>query len=157
MNPAQDLLKIGEFARIADTNLRTLRYYEELGLLEPAARSSGGFRYYRRTDVNRVHIIRDLQELGLNLDRIRELICARAVIQNREEFVRHVRDALLEHDRLLGERVRALDAQRAKVAEALHKIAECKDCHHTPGPENNFCEPCRKDGASLPDHISALF
>src|SRR4051812_49004365 len=81
------LLKIGDFARLADTNLRTLRYYEELGLLAPASRSQGGFRYYRRTDVNRVHMIRDLQELGLQLDRIRELMAARENGEEREPFL----------------------------------------------------------------------
>ena len=52
------LLKIGDFAKLADTNLRTLRYYEELGLLTPAERSDGGFRHYRATDVNRVRAIK---------------------------------------------------------------------------------------------------
>lgn len=157
MSASQHLLKIGDFAKLAATNLRTLRYYEELGLLEAAARSSGGFRYYRPTDVNRVNVIRELQELGLNLERIRDLISARAALANRELFVRKVREALVEHDRLLAERMEVLGRQRAKLARALWKIKECKDCHHTPGPENNFCEPCRKDGAALPDNISALF
>jgi DNA-binding transcriptional MerR regulator len=157
MSASRHLLKIGDFAKLAETNLRTLRYYEELGLLEPAARSSGGFRYYRPTDVNRVHVIREMQELGLNLERIRELISARAMLGVREQFVRRVREALLEHDRLLSERIEVLGRQRAKLAHALRKIEECKGCHHTPGPENNFCEPCRKDGAALPDNISALF
>ena len=39
MKENSELLKIGDFARVAGTNLRTLRYYEELGLLTPAARS----------------------------------------------------------------------------------------------------------------------
>jgi hypothetical protein len=47
MTQARKLLKIGAFAELAGTNLRTLCYYEEVGLLQPAARSSGGFRYYR--------------------------------------------------------------------------------------------------------------
>lgn len=169
MNASPDLLKIGEFAKLAETNLRTLRYYEELGLLVPAARSSGGFRYYRATDINRIHMIRDLQDLGLHLDRIRELISTREALgtlpgsgQNgmpceRSDFIRRVRAALVEHDRLLAERVAALGEQRDKVAQALSKIEECKNCTHTPSPENNFCEPCAKDGSSLPGHISALF
>ena len=40
-----ELLLIGEFAKLAGTNLRTLRYYEERGLFKPARRSRGGFRY----------------------------------------------------------------------------------------------------------------
>lgn len=160
MPESPDLLKIGEFARLAETNLRTLRYYEELGLLEPAARSTGGFRYYRQTDINRILMIRDLQELGLNLERIRDLISTRDALESvggRAEFIRRVREALLEHDRLLAERMAALGDQRDKVGRALAKIEECRGCSHTPGPENNFCEPCTRDGARLPGHISALF
>ena len=154
---ARALLKIGDFARLADTNLRTLRYYEELGLIQPAWRSQGGFRYYRSTDVHRVEMIRDLQELGLHLDRIRELMAARDSTRGREAFFARIREALQEHDRLLEQRMQTLTAQRKKVAQALHKIGECRHCTHTPEAQNNFCEPCRTTGESLPEHLSALF
>lgn len=154
---APDLLKIGDFARLADTNLRTLRYYEELGLISPASRSQGGFRYYRRTDIHRVNMIRDLQELGLHLDRIRELMAARENGEGREPFLARVRQALEEQDHLLEERMQTLSAQRKKVAQALHKIGECRHCTHSPQHDNNFCEPCGTTGESLPDHLSALF
>ena len=126
MSVQPDLLKIGDFAKLANTNLRTLRYYEELGLIQPATRSQGGFRYYRHTDIHRVQMIRDLQELGLHLDRIRELMAV-------------------------------LEGQRKKVAQALHKANECRHCSHSPGTDNNYCEPCCTTGEHLPDHLSALF
>lgn len=157
MKTEQDLLKIGDFARLADTNLRTLRYYEELGLIQPAGRSQGGFRYYRRTDVNRVQLIRDLQELGLHLERIRELISARQDGESRERFLDRVQQALAEQDRMLLERVRTLEEQRKKVAQALHKIHECRHCTHSPSVGNNFCEPCATTGEKLPEHLSALY
>jgi DNA-binding transcriptional MerR regulator len=152
-----ELLKIGDFARLADTNLRTLRYYEELGLISPASRSQGGFRYYRRTDINRVNMIRDLQELGLHLDRIRELMAARENGEEREQFLGRVRQALEEQDHLLEQRMQTLTTQRKKVAQALHKIGECRHCTHSPHHDNNYCEPCGTTGESLPDHLSALF
>ena len=157
MTSTQELLKIGDFARLADTNLRTLRYYEELGLITPASRSQGGFRYYRRTDINRVQMIRDLQDLGLHLERIRELISARAANEPREVFFGRVTKALEEQDKLLSERVAALEEQRKKVAQALHKIGECRHCLHSPVAENNFCEPCTTTGERLPEHLSALY
>ncbi len=157
MPPTPELLKIGDFARFADTNLRTLRYYEELGLLAPASRSSGGFRYYRRTDVHRVQRIRELQELGLHLDRIRELISARGADEPREQYFARVRNALEEQEALLTERVAALEEQRKKVAQALHKIGECRHCVQVPGADNNFCEPCTTTGERLPEHLSALY
>jgi DNA-binding transcriptional MerR regulator len=152
-----ELLKIGDFARLAGTNLRTLRYYEELGLMLPASRSSGGFRYYRRTDLNRLEMIRGLQDLGLALDRIRELMATRRTGDDRAKFLKRVRTALLEQDRLLVERMQALAGQRKEIELALEKIKECELCKHTPCPKNNHCEPCSMTGERLPSTVSALF
>lgn len=157
MTSQSDLLKIGDFAKLANTNLRTLRYYEELGLLQPASRSQGGFRYYRATDAHRVQMIRDLQELGLHLDRIRDLMAVRTHPEDRPVFLARVRDALIEQDRLLAEKMRVLDGQRRKVAAALHKVNECAHCAHSPNEGNNFCQPCETTGEVLPEHLSALF
>jgi len=152
-----ELLKIGDFARLAGTNLRTLRYYEELALLLPASRSRGGFRYYRRTDLNRLNMIRDLQELGLHLDRIRALMATREALSDRQEFIQRVRAALAEQDRLLQERIDGLQGQREKIAVALKKVRDCEHCRHSPSLENNYCEPCALTGESLPVTVSALF
>lgn len=157
MSTLGDLLKIGDFARLADTNLRTLRYYEELGLIDPATRSQGGFRYYRRTDVNRVQMIRDLQLLGLPLERIRELLVVPGGAEDSEAFFARIAGALREHDRLLQQKLREVEAQRARVLEALAKLGECHGCNHLPGPGNNHCEPCIKTGQPLPQQLSALF
>jgi DNA-binding transcriptional MerR regulator len=155
--PSIELLKIGDFARLAGTNLRTLRYYEELGLLEPASRSQGGFRYYRGTDVHRLTMIRDLQELGLPLERIRELMATRASGTDREAFFGRVRAALAEQDRLLQERMECLRQQRERIAEAVNKVHECERCKHMPTSDNNHCEPCGITGQPLPPKVSALF
>ena len=157
MSHSPELVKIGDFAKLAETNLRTLRYYEELGLLTPASRSQGGFRYYRSTDVNRVHLIRDLQELGLQLERIRELVSARAAGEPREQFMARIQTALVEQDRMLVTRMRALEEQRARVGAAMTKLNECRHCAHTPSASNNFCEPCATTGLPLPTHLSALY
>jgi DNA-binding transcriptional MerR regulator len=152
-----DLVKIGEFARRAGTNLRTLRYYEEIGLLVPAHRSSGGFRYYRPTDVHRLRMVQTLQELGLPLERIRDLLATRTAQANPASDLVQVRDALLEQDRLLAERLESIADQRERIRQALHKLGECHGCTRHPSLENNFCEPCEVDGHPLPDDLSALF
>ncbi len=153
----KDLLKIGDFAALAGTNLRTLRYYEELGLLEPTMRSKGGFRYYRETDVNRMNMIRRLQDLGLQLDEIRNLIGARGDDLPRAEFITRVREALKAQDQLLADRVAELEEARGRLQVAMAKVHVCADCTCQPKPENNFCEPCEATGDPLPRSISALF
>ena len=157
MDAPSRLLRIGEFARLAGTNLRTLRYYEELGLFQPTRRSQGGFRYYRDTDVHRLELIRALQELGLSLEAIRGLLATRAEEQSRHERLARVEEALGAQDALLAERVASIEAQRARIREARDKLAQCRPCGETPGPGNNFCEPCTLTGTSLPEQLSALF
>jgi len=155
--PEPTLLKIGEFARLAGTNLRTLRYYEELGLLSPASRSAGGFRYYREAEVHRVQMIRDLQELGLQLETIRDLIQTRQEHESRPQFLSRVRRALEEHSRMLSERQRTLEAQQAKVLAALQKLHECSSCALEPFRSAHHCDPCQNNGQPLPGPLSALY
>ncbi len=158
MTEAQvELLKIGDFAKLAGTNLRTLRYYEEMGLLIPASRSQGGFRYYRRTDLNRLAMIHDLQSLSLPLERIRELMATRDSGGPRKEFLAKVRTALSEQDRLLQVRITELEAQRKSIGVAVNKLRDCESCKHSPITDNNFCEPCQLTGEHLPATLSALF
>jgi MerR family transcriptional regulator, repressor of the yfmOP operon len=69
------LLRIGEAAELAGVSCRTLRYYEELGLLVPAGHSAGGARRYTGEDVARLRKIRELQELlGFDLGEIRTIL-----------------------------------------------------------------------------------
>lgn len=157
MSDPHELLKIGDFARLAGTNLRTLRYYEELGLMAPASRSPGGFRYYRRTDINRLNMIRSLQELGLQLEQIKDLMSTRRNIGDHHRFLSGVRTALDEQDRLLQDKITSLEGQRSKISAAVRKLHECEACRHSPGPDNNFCEPCMNTGEPLPDDVSALY
>jgi DNA-binding transcriptional MerR regulator len=68
---------IGEVARRVGVTTRTLRYYEEVGLVTPSVRSAGGSRRYTEDDVARVLRIRELQSvMGFNLDEIRALLDA---------------------------------------------------------------------------------
>ncbi len=152
-----DCLRIGDFARLGDTNLRTLRYYEQLGLMSPAARSVGGFRYYRRVDLNRLRMIRDLQTLGLELGKIRELMDTRVEGADRGQITDRVEAALAERKLLIDDQITHLQEEKRRVAEALTKLAECRRCEHAPGVDNNFCEPCQKTGRELPGDLSALY
>ena len=66
------LLRIGEAAKRAGVTTRTLRYYQELGLLEPSGATPGGNRLYSEADVERLRRILDLRDvMGFDLDRIR--------------------------------------------------------------------------------------
>ena len=67
-------MQIGEVAVRTELSLRTIRHYEEAGLITPSARSQGGFRLYAEKDVNRFMVIRRMKPLGFTLDEMRELL-----------------------------------------------------------------------------------
>lgn len=70
-------MSIGDVAGRVGVTTRTLRYYEEVGLVTPSARTSGGTRRYTERDRARVQRIRELQTaMGFNLEEIRELLDA---------------------------------------------------------------------------------
>jgi DNA-binding transcriptional MerR regulator len=69
-------MQIGEVAERTGLSLRTIRYYGEVGLAEPSARSQGGFRLYTEDDVQRLLLIGQMKPLGLSLEQMRELLAA---------------------------------------------------------------------------------
>ena len=74
---ASDTLRIGEIAERAGVSTRTVRYYEQVGLLEPSDRSPGGTRRYDERDLARLLRVRELQSLmGFDLDQIRTIVGA---------------------------------------------------------------------------------
>lgn len=67
-------MQIGEVAERIGLSLRTIRYYEEVGLIRPSARSQGGFRLYTEYDVSRLQLVKDMKPLGFSLDEMRDLL-----------------------------------------------------------------------------------
>ena len=69
-----DGMRIGELAARFGLNPKTIRYYEEIGLLPRAGRSDSGYRHYDERDVERLGFIRRAKTLGLALDEIRDIL-----------------------------------------------------------------------------------
>ncbi|OMQ25658.1 MerR family transcriptional regulator [Serratia oryzae] len=68
------LLKVGELARRSGMTVRTLHYYDSIGLLIPSARSDAGYRLYNRADITRLHHIQALRRMGVTLAEIAALL-----------------------------------------------------------------------------------
>ena len=66
----------GDLARATGNTVRTIRFYEEQGLLQPAEVSEGGHRRYTEADLEKLRLIADLRELGLPLSQIRARVRA---------------------------------------------------------------------------------
>ncbi|WP_328344358.1 MerR family transcriptional regulator [Streptomyces violaceus] len=70
----QRQMQIGEVAERTGLSLRTIRHYEEVGLVIPSARSKGGFRLYTESDVERLMVIRRMKPLDFSLEEMRDLL-----------------------------------------------------------------------------------
>ncbi|QHC64302.1 MerR family transcriptional regulator [Rathayibacter festucae] len=69
-------MRIGELADRSSLSLRTIRHYDEVGLLRPSGRTEGGFRLYTERDFYRLLLIRRMKPLGYTLDAMTELLRA---------------------------------------------------------------------------------
>ena len=124
-------MKIGDVAREVGTTTRTIRYYEEIGLLEAGDRPAGGQRVYDEADVERLREILRLKDaLGISLDELRDLIAAedaRALL--RDEFRRTddpARRAALLHEALghLDRQLELVRHRRSDLDELERELTE---------------------------------
>lgn len=67
-------IQIGEVAALTDLSIRTIRHWEEMGLIRPSARSRGGFRLYTDEDVARIRLLRFMKPLNFTLEQMRDLL-----------------------------------------------------------------------------------
>jgi MerR family transcriptional regulator, copper efflux regulator len=77
------LHQIGQVADRVGVSLRTVRYYEEQGLLVPETRTSGGFRLYSDDQIERLELIKQMKPLGFTVEETRALLEARDALHNR--------------------------------------------------------------------------
>ncbi|WFE38232.1 MerR family transcriptional regulator [Micromonospora sp. WMMD998] len=68
------LMRIGEAAERVGLSIRTIRHYEEAGLIVPSARSEGGFRLYTEPDLDRLAVVKRMKPLGFTLEEMRDLL-----------------------------------------------------------------------------------
>lgn len=68
------VMHIGEVAARTELSLRSLRHWEEVGLLQPSGRTDGGFRLYTESDVDKILVIRRMKPLGFSLDEMKAVM-----------------------------------------------------------------------------------
>ena len=120
-------LQIGEVAERTGVTQRTLRFYEEKGLLKPPSRLDGGFRLYSQEDVTRVERIKELQSLlGLSLADIKEMVEADEVkLQIKATYRRDAK--VSERKAKLGRAIEVTEHQAAIIDQKLRALQEMKD------------------------------
>lgn len=118
MNSGAENLTIGAFAKAAEVNVETIRFYQRKGLLKEPARPQGSIRRYGDADVARVRFVKSAQRLGFTLDEIAQLL--------RLEDGAHCDDAAnIAANRLDDVRARLNDLQRIETVLST-LLGECR-------------------------------
>jgi DNA-binding transcriptional MerR regulator len=134
-------LKIGEVARLANVPAKTLRYYEEMGLISPAGRTDAGYRLYGWRELEQIEFVRRAKLMGLSLEEIRSLVeSAEDGIPNK---VFQRLDGLLERSLEETERkIEELRAFRESLLEYREQAAESEvlgACRCGTRGDSEFC------------------
>lgn len=106
-------MQIGQVAARTKLSIRTVRHYDDVGLVTPSARSSGGFRLYTEADVDRLLVIRRMKPLGFALAEMKDLLAALDVLENTKASAAERKAA-----------VRCLREYRSKTADSADRLRQ---------------------------------
>ena len=152
LTPPSTLLSTGDLARECGTTVRTVRFYEEAGLVEPTSRSDGGHRMFEPSQVSRLQLIMDLREAGLSLCDIKSLFELKSRASSAAEASERMAGALEAQIEEMQRKIAVLRRLREELAAMVAVIRECHDC-----PEGSFPKKCGGcDVMSRPDLPRAM-
>ena len=120
-------MKIGELARLAATNVETIRYYERDGLLPIPARSEGNYRIYGEAHVHRLSFIRRCRGLDMTLDEIRVLLHFKESPQENCADVNRLLDRHIGH---VAQRMQELQELEKQLRDLRERCGEARDAAH---------------------------
>ncbi|MEX1134522.1 MAG: heavy metal-responsive transcriptional regulator [Acidimicrobiia bacterium] len=122
-------MRIGELAQRTGTTTKTIRYYEDIGLLTEPDRAANDYRDYPEDAVDRLNFVRDAQATGLTLTEIASILDLRS---QGETTCNHVIDLLERHLAALDRHIQTLRETRKKLAALTEQArsldpSECRD------------------------------
>lgn len=113
---------IGELAKLLEMSTRTIRYYEELGLLNSVKRIENGRRIYTNDDVRRLKLIKRLKILGLTLSEMHELESIWQIHKTNNIVLTRLLEILDSHVRRVDDRIKDLEILRNEIIEYQTRI-----------------------------------
>lgn len=124
-------MRIGEVAERLGLSLRSIRYYEEAGLVAPSARTQGGFRLYTEPDVSRLLLIMQMKPLGFSLEEMGDVFVSLDALQSSDSTPQDAAGARAGLVAVLTDVEQRLELLRARIgiAESFqdHLRAELAD------------------------------
>jgi DNA-binding transcriptional MerR regulator len=134
-----EYFKIGEVAKILDTTVRTIRYYEEEGLLMPG-RTDKGTRLYSEHHIDRLRAILHLAENGFSLDVIGSIGNTRQTCATGDEGSKKLTGIIDSAISDIEKKIADLKALKSELSASRKLVAECKGCSNKPSSKG--CPEC---------------
>jgi DNA-binding transcriptional MerR regulator len=135
-------MHIGKLAGQAGTTTRTVRYYEEMGLIKPCHRTSGGFRCYSDEQLVQLRMILSLKELGFDLDKIKSILYKRGSEATAGSLAAHVLEELHKKMGELNTQISELQEVRGRVEQTITTLCHCLPCELR--LDERLCEDCER-------------
>ena len=147
-------LTTGEMARLSQTTLRTVRFYEAEGLITSCAREDGSHRKFPRSELKKLQIIADLREAGLSLQEIKALIALKAKCATPEQAACRMTSTLCAQVDELDRRIETLTRVRDELLSMLSMLRVCKQCTQPAFPVRcGDCELTAQPGSERAAHL----
>jgi MerR family copper efflux transcriptional regulator len=121
-------MNIGQAAKHSGLSAKMIRYYESIGLLQPAGRSDSGYRLYGAQDLHVLAFIKRSRDLGFSLEEVRKLL---TLWQDRERASADVKALALAHVEELNRKITELTALRDTLGEL---VQHCQGDHRPDCP-----------------------
>jgi DNA-binding transcriptional MerR regulator len=113
----EQLTSIGEIAKELDMSQRTIRYYEEIGLLNSIKRVEAGRRVYTDMDLRRLKLIKRLKIMGMTLSEMQELEAMWTIEKSTDKVLKRLSELLENHLKRLDDRITDLDILKNEIIE----------------------------------------
>lgn len=153
---SRELMRIGDLAKRAGTTMRTIRYYEQLGLIAPASRTKGGFRLYANEELRKLRLIKNLQLLDIPLAQVKAFFDQRHTGRVASDIAPAIKGLLQQQLCEMEKRIARYWAMQQSVRETIEILDSCAACSLEPGPE--VCPRCPviTSRGEIPLHMQAV-
>lgn len=115
--------QIGTVADQVGLSLRTIRYYEEIGLVTPSGRTDGGFRLYTDSDIDRLRLVKALKPVGMSLETMEELLSRADTLAACTDSGTGVKEAADAFDEILSTAHRKCNELEDRLNQARRALA----------------------------------
>ncbi len=121
---SEEYISIGDLAKTIGLTTRTLRYYEEMGIMSTPRRLEGGIRAYTPKEVRKLKFILKLKELGLTIKEMQELDAAYASAKQTDKIIPRLVEMLDYHINNLDDKITKLASLRKEIVSYRHRMIE---------------------------------